>query len=116
MRSKFVMLAGVTRRNRHEVMSEINDAVSAAGGWIVAHRLFSNIATTFQFALAADRFGDWQARIAMSGVSLDDDSKAAIAALQSLTSAADDEIQASLNVTFIHDEPDLRREIPSVPG
>jgi hypothetical protein len=30
--------------------------------------------------------------------------------------AAEAEVSGSLSVTFIHDEPDLRREIPAVPG
>jgi hypothetical protein len=47
---------------------------------------------------------------------LDDESLAKIDAMVERHMSKSVDLTASLNITFIHDEPDLRREIPSVPG
>lgn len=116
MRLKIVMLSGVTRQNRHQVMADINDAISAAGGWVSNHSLFSNIAATVHFALSPGRFTTLSQRIAEIGVRLDEESIALLETLPDTPPLPEDEINASLNITFIHDEPDLSREVPAVPG
>jgi hypothetical protein len=116
MRPKRLMLAGVTRVNRHAAMADINDAVLRANGWVAGHTLFSNIATTFQIALPPARYVPFCSELEAMGIALDDESRTAVAALDADSRTADAVIQASLNITFIHNEPDLRRDIPSVPG
>ncbi|MEI2384314.1 hypothetical protein [Breoghania sp. JC706] len=110
------MLAGVTRTNRHQVSADINDAVMGVGGWIKSHTLFSNIATTFHFALPPDRLSTLRERMIEAGVRLDEESIAKLDAISKEPTSQPDEISASLNLTFIHAEPDLRRDVPSVPG
>lgn len=110
------MLSGVTHENRHQVSADINDAVVAAGGWITDHTFFSNIATTFRAVLAPSGLAAFRDRIAAIGVHLDAESTEKLAALIENQRGLPEEIPASLNVTFIHDEPDLRREVPAVPG
>jgi hypothetical protein len=109
------MLSAVTRRNRHEVMTEVNDAVVAAGGWVEGHTLFSNIATTFRTVLPEPAVSAFAAAVVQLGVHLDAESIDAIAAIGSAPRQAT-ERSVTLNVTFVHDEPDLRREVPMVPG
>lgn len=116
MRPKLVMLAGVTKRNRHAVMADVNDIVAGLGGWIIGHTLLSNIATTFRLALPADRLEAFRAGVAAAGVVLDAESSHVVSDAIAEQHQMDAEITASLNVTFMHDEPDLRREIPAVPG
>ncbi|OCW57552.1 hypothetical protein AWJ14_01655 [Hoeflea olei] len=110
-----LMLSAVTRANRHGVMREIDDAAVSCGGWIEGHTLFSNVAATFRFVLPAGGLEAFAARIAAAGLQLDG---AGLAALSKrvASAAADDELPGALAVTFVHDEPDLRREIPAVPG
>lgn len=52
----------------------------------------------------------------VEGVRLDDESVAKIKAMVERQMSKPADQMASLNITFIHDEPDLRREIPSIPG
>ncbi|WP_321338477.1 hypothetical protein [Breoghania sp.] len=115
-RSKILMLAGVTRKNRHQITADINDAVMGVGGWIKSHTLFSNIATTFHFALPPDRLSTLRERMVELGVRLDEESIAKLDAVSRESGSRADEIAASLNLTFIHTEPDLRRDVPHVPG
>jgi hypothetical protein len=116
MRAKRLMLSAVTRRNRHDAMAEINDAVIGAGGWVEGHTLFSNIATTFRTELPMEKIADFVRAIDSLGVHLDTESKHAVALQEAPGNRRDADVPVTLNVTFIHDEPDLRREVPMVPG
>lgn len=115
MRPQRLMLSAVTRRNRHDAMAGINDAVIAAGGWIEGHTLFSNIATTFRIELSEARMPGLAEALEALGILLDDESRDRLAALRPTPDKAAQRA-LSLNVTFIHDEPDLRRDVPMVPG
>jgi hypothetical protein len=42
---------GTTRTERHKAIAGVSDAITAAGGWIVDHALFSNTAITIRFVL-----------------------------------------------------------------
>ena len=116
VRQEFLMISGVTKAERHNVTSEVNNAVSAAGGWIIDHTLFSNIAITLRFSLPSQRLDEWRRRVVAAGVRLDEDSLAKVRALMEKAAPRPADLTVSFNVTFIHDEPDLRREIPAVPG
>ena len=108
-------MAGTTATNRHDAISAVNDAILAAGGWLVRHSLFSNMAASFLMSLPPEGFAVLCRRLDDAGVHLDAKSQDAIAsALEKDGSGG--EVLATLNLTFVHDEPDLRHEIPSVPG
>ena len=110
------MLSGVTHANRHQVTAEVNDAVVSAGGWVTDHTFFSNIATNFRMVLTPHGLARFRELVLAAAVHLDDESDAKLADLIAREEGLPDELPASLNITFIHDEPDLRREVPAVPG
>lgn len=114
MRPRPITLSAVTRQNRHGVMAEINDAVMASGGWVVNHTLFSNIATVFQLALPPARLAAFADKVNALGVHIDAESWTKIA--DAAPAGSGEEIIVSLTVTFVHDEPDLKRTVPMVPG
>ncbi|HWU65011.1 MAG TPA: hypothetical protein VN112_23570 [Ensifer sp.] len=116
MRPRIIMLTGITHANRHQVTAEINDAVVSAGGWVTDHTFFSNIATNFRMVLAPQGLARFRELVVKAGVHLDDESETTLVDLMSNEKGLPEELPASLNVTFIHDEPDLRREVPAVPG
>lgn len=116
MNRSFLMLSGLTKADRHDVTSAVTDAISATGGWVVNHTMFSNIAIAIQFSLPAQKLDDFQHHIIATDVRLDDDSLAKLRAMIKEHAPGSAEISASLNITFIHNEPDLRREVPAVPG
>lgn len=116
MKRRPLSLMGATRNERHQVIADVGEAIATAGGWIVDHALFSNVAVTIRLVLSPKRLGELQRLIAAAGVRLDDASLAEISQAMSVAGGEDDEIAASMNVTFVHDEPDLRREVPPIPG
>lgn len=116
MQTDFLSISGITTADRHQVTSDIREAISGAGGWVVDHTLSSNIALTIRCSLPSQQLDEFQKRIVAAQVKLKDDSIAGIQAMTAKHSAEPNDISATLNVTFIHDEPDLRREVPAVPG
>lgn len=113
MRRKFLNLSGITAAERHQAISAASDAIAAGGGWIIDHTLFSNMMATIRFSLPPDGQAILQKQIEAADIHLDTDS---IAALTSAEPNDQDEILGSLSLTFVHHEPDLRMEIPAVPG
>ncbi|MBC7283771.1 hypothetical protein [Hoeflea sp.] len=112
-----MMLSAVTRINRHTVMRVIDDIVVSCGGWIEGHTLFSNIAATFRFVLPASGLAGFALRVNALGVHIDAAGLDALAARSpGAGQAGDAEVSGALSMTFLHDEPDMRREIPAVPG
>jgi hypothetical protein len=87
-------------------VAAVNDSLSAHAGWVVDAHFFSNKAATIRFAIPHAAFQNWLADLAAAQLRLDP-----------IISPGDDgEIVGSLAITFLHDEPDLVREIPAVPG
>ena len=109
-------LVSVTKGERYRVTAAVSAAISDAGGWIVDHTQFSNIAITIRFALPPRGLDDLRRQIAAAGVRLDSSSLASLEAMAGEPLADGEEIAVSLNVTFIHNEPDLRQVVPAIPG
>lgn len=116
MKTRIVMLSAVTRTDRHTAMTEVNDAVLTSGGWVEGHTLLSNIATVFRLEISAEGLEAFLARLPGIGIRLDEDSLEAARKVAGLSGDRSVERPVSLNLTFIHDEPDLRRTVPAVPG
>lgn len=114
MRRRPVTLFSATKKNRHDALAIINDVILSAGGWIISHTLFSNIAAAFRFELPANSLAPMQRRLEEQGIRLDANSQKAISQLDPAPGTED--IVATLSITFIHDEPDLRHQIPAIPG
>lgn len=114
MRRRPVTLFSATKKNRHDALAIINDVILSAGGWIISYTLFSNIAAAFRFELPANSLAPMQRRLEEQGIRLDANSQKAISQLDPAPGTED--IVATLSITFIHDEPDLRHQIPAIPG
>lgn len=112
-RRRLIQLQGSTRAERHAVTSQASDAILACRGYILDYNQFSNLAVCFTIEIPPARLADLRTRLAALEVSLQPAS-AEETALSG--SASTEEIAASLRITFIHNEPDLRLEIPAIPG
>ncbi|HYD67620.1 hypothetical protein [Azospirillum sp.] len=112
MTFRFLRLNGMTRSNRHAVIDRAKEAILAAGGWIMDFTLLSNALATLRFEVPDTGLWVLHAGLEAAGITLDADSRAALAAPPRGT----DDLKGAVQVTFIHNEPDLRREIPAVPG
>lgn len=104
------MLSAVTRVERNAATSLVFDTVNRLGGWIDDVRMYSNLMNTIRMTLPAGAFGGLVEALEQCGIS--------VAAPEGLGEVRDPQTErlATLQLTFIHDEPDLKREVPSVPG
>ncbi len=121
MAPRFLRINGLTREDRHRVIPLLRDAVAASGGWITDFKFFSNHSVCINFETTAGKVRALRAALASLGLRLTDESMAALAAYSDTESpdasrAADAEVIGTLQVSFIHDQPDLRIEVPPIPG
>lgn len=113
--TRFIRLSAITRAGRHGVIDAASGAILASGGWLLDSRLYSNLSAVLLFQLPSDRVPAVGAALLSAGIPLDTDSRTALAAWPPDADPAA-ETTGTLELTFVHDEPDLRRRLPMVPG
>lgn len=117
MTQGFLQLNASTRADRQQMIAALREAITTSGGWITDFKLFSNLSICLNFEIAASHMADLQAALTRPDLSLSDESEQRLAAWRNAAAgAADRDVRGTLQVTFIHSEPDLRLEVPAVPG
>jgi hypothetical protein len=98
-------LSGSTRRERNAALSEAEGAIASCGGWVTDHHLFSNQMATLNFFLPVSRSGALARALTELGITLHGD-------VPEHVGEGDKEVFGLLSITFLHNEPDLRRDVP----
>lgn len=109
-----IRLNAVTKADRNALISGIGDAVTNAGGWIEDVHFFSNISIALHFVMLPHSGISLAAGLSLQPMTFDADDLAKLTALGA--TGGNEEINCTIQITFFHDDPDLRRYIPSVPG
>ena len=107
---RILMLNAVTRRERKDATSFVFDTVNRLGGWIDDVQMYSNLMNTIRLTLAASACPALIAALREGDIAVDEPGED----LAGADSAV--EHMATLQITFIHDEPDMKRDVPAVPG
>ena len=117
----FLQLNGATRVNRLEIISRVKEAILEGGGYVLDFHMFSNAAICINFEVAAGNVGRLYSSLRETGLRLSQESHELMATcrdelneLGERDKAAD--VAGTLQITFIHDEPDLKIEVPPIPG
>ena len=95
------------------MISRARSAITDHGGWILDAKLFSNVSINLSFEIPASRIGSLLDALELIELHLSTSS------LESIAQRGDEnsgDIAASLQITFIHNEPDLRIQVPAIPG
>jgi len=108
---RFLQLSATTRVQRHDATARAEEIINRCGGWIVDFSLFSNIMTVLRFEVPVARLPELARGLAEADLHLDEPSQTALRAM-----TGEGEVFGTLQLTFIHGEPDLRREVPPIPG
>lgn len=126
MEQDFLRLNGFTRDDRHEMIARVQRAFAVSNGSILDFKMFSNVSLNILFELPARRIGELSVALSAAGLRLSAESRELMAERQkryaaeeedaAATASQQTEIAGSLHITFIHDEPDLRLEVPPTPG
>lgn len=107
---RLLMLSAITRRERKDATSFVFDTVNALGGWIDDVQMYSNIMNNIRMTLPAGAYPKLFDLLNEGGIHIDQP--------RETTDTPDPafEQMATLQITFVHNEPDLQREVPAVPG
>ena len=105
---------GTTRAEREEIIARARAAITDNGGWILDAKLFSNVSINLSFEIPASRIESLRDALELIELHLSPSSLESIAQHRSDDPSGD--IAGSLQITFIHDEPDLRIQVPAIPG
>lgn len=108
MASKPLRINATTRADRHRTIRLVEEAISSSGGWLLDFSMFSNISICFNIEIKTgdiDRLltalQDIELKPAVELPDIDD---------------PDSTLGGTIQITFIHNEPDLRIDVPAVPG
>jgi hypothetical protein len=115
-----LFIACITTRPRVEMISRAERAISESGGWVLDHHLFSNLAVSIAFEVDARKVGALHKALRETGLVIASESESRLAELSEGAAEAGaeppNELSGYLQITFVHDDPDLRRAVPSIPG
>lgn len=104
------------------MISRVREAFAASNASILDFKMFSNVSLSIIFELPARRIGELANALAATGLRLSAESRELMADRQQRYVEGESpqqqqaEITGALQITFIHDEPDLRLDVPAIPG
>ncbi|MDQ3080120.1 MAG: hypothetical protein M3R03_09010 [Pseudomonadota bacterium] len=110
-----VRLNAFSRLERQGVINSTTEALQKVGGWVEDVQFFSNVSVNLQCAITASAVPLLSVELNRLRIGLGRDETDLLdhAAAKLF---ADQELAFSLQITFMHKEPDLRRQVPSIPG
>ena len=111
---RLVQLCGFTRMERHKSVALLREAIFGSHGWITDFHEFSNISLCIEFEIPADSLPVLAEAMIAAEVRLGTLTERMLDGLE--TGQAGEPVPCTLQVKFIHDEPDLRRRVLAVPG
>ena len=112
---QFLRLDGFTRAERIGMTDRVSEAISKAGAWITDFHLYSNILICINFEVPSANLDRLAATLQETGLYLSQESLEQLMGVNDST-LKEKELIGTLQITFVHNEPDLLREIPAVPG
>ena len=104
MPSKTLPYKAFTSMDRNAAISRVSGAVTAAGGWVSGHSLFSNLAAVVNFEIPAEGLTGFLEALRAAGLTVRPASER--------RPPQTGDVAVSLSLTFSSDEPDLKRNIP----
>lgn len=111
----FLRINGFTRENRHEMIWRVKNAVNEANGWITDFHQFSNVSLCINFEIEAGNVARLNESLRETNLILEEKSRQAFEEVIAAGRKAA-RVFGTLQITFIHNEPDLRIECPPIPG
>ncbi len=101
---KFARFSIMTKMDRNAAILEVREAIYGSGGWIEDQVFFSNKAANIRFEMSGDALGKFQSSL--------HERKLTPHLEGSLPIGQGSDVKGSVALTFVHQEPDLRRDVP----
>ncbi|MFD2611557.1 hypothetical protein [Paenibacillus gansuensis] len=106
----------VAKYDRHDAIDDAKSVIVSSGGWSTDFRMFSNNSICLQFEIEPTDAVHLYPSILQTRLILMDESREALEELSKFLQTGhpgmNRDIRGTLQVTFIHDEPDLIIEVP----
>lgn len=107
-----VRFTAFTRNPRGEMIAKVRDALIASGGWIIDFHEYSNVSLCLNFEISGQKIPPLLAALRQEGLELTEESQS----LQAAKGGESDGVSGTLQITFIHQDPDLIIPVPAIPG
>lgn len=101
---KFARFSIVTHMDRHAAMLEVRDAIYGARGWVEDQVFFSNKAANIRMEMPLAALENFQRDLLGRGLRPHIEG--------ALPTGRDGDVKGSVALTFVHQEPDLGRDVP----
>ena len=94
----------ITQIERNQAITMIKDGITSSGGWITDHQLFSNHAASLSFELPHSAIELLLSRLIEAGLNPN--------VIGKLPKKTNSDIKGGVALSFIHNEPDMKRDVP----
>lgn len=113
-----LQITAITKDDRHNMIDYAVSSINMCSGWITNHTMFSNAAICINFQMEAKGVNRLLKLLNNNGMNLSDKS---IELEKIFLAELDDkdkhkEIFGAINITFVHNDSDLKIKVPNVPG
>jgi hypothetical protein len=113
MGAPFLELHVLTKRPRAEAVTQLKEALTAAGGWVTDYREFSNKTVCINLEIEERHCGGLLERLRNVEYVVEPETTRL---LELVAPDGERMCAGTLCVTLMHDDPDEKTEIPAVPG
>jgi hypothetical protein len=113
-RPNLLHLNGFTRVERLTSVARLRDAVVDSRGWVTDFHQFSNLSICLRIEIPIEHLPLLAEALLAAGVKLTAKTESVLYSFG--PELATGPIQCTLQVLFIHNEPDMRRKVLAVPG
>ena len=98
----------VTRMERNAAIGLVRNAIIAAEGWVTHHQLFSNMAVSISCEMPMGLAAKFIAALHAADLAPAFDGD-----IPKDDGGKDVDLRVGITLTFIHNEPDLKRDVPA---
>lgn len=108
-------LVGIGRGDPDATIARVDDALGAARACILDVHFFAGVQTVLSFEVPRSLLPALARGLSQAGVELDEASRVALEA-RAQDGEPSESVEGTLAITLAHGDPDLRHEVPAVPG
>ncbi|MDD4587255.1 MAG: hypothetical protein PHC60_02525 [Heliobacteriaceae bacterium] len=114
--ARFIRINGFTRSDRHTIIGQLNQAISKSGGWILDFKMFSNKSINILLEIPVRNVRRLHQCLLEINIHLTPQSEELLRDTdlqqKKLGNESVFDLVGTLQVTFVHNEPDLVIEVP----
>lgn len=103
------------------MIARVRTALATSSAWVLDVKQFSNVSVCFSFEIPGNRVARLREALTAADLQLTGESNDAFASFNECNESAGEasqttDVAGTLQITFIHNEPDLKIEVPRIPG